>query len=248
MARSSRTTASATSSHIGHWTWLNNPHPCDSANTPKPTALVGMTIRTASASSTVIPRLFSQRKDRETDRFRLGKTASQKAKAANTLREIPRRISGSMLAILSIMATQLASHCSAYHAVSLHSITVFECPRWIDNRGPQIENRSVMWSRCWGLFLSLLAGIIVAQAGRQVQIIDTPNRGIAPDADIDQTGVIHLAYVSDEDVYYVKSADDGKSFSTALRVNCEPKSAQRRHVSRSRSRRGQGRLGSRHLV
>src|SRR5207247_2690340 len=53
-------------------------HPRDSASTPKPTALVGMTIRTSSASSTVIPRLFSQRKDRETDRFRLGKTASQK--------------------------------------------------------------------------------------------------------------------------------------------------------------------------
>ena len=105
-----------------------------------------------------------------------------------------------------------------------------------------------MWSRCWGLFLGLLASITVTHAGGQVQIIDTPNRGIAPDADIDQTGVIHLAYVSDEDVYYVKSADDGKSFSTALRVNSEPKSAQRRHVSRSRSRRGQGRLGSRHLV
>src|SRR5256885_16492887 len=126
MARSSRTTASATSSHIGHGTWLNNPHPRDSASTPKPTALVGMTIRTSSASSTVIPRLFSQRKDRETDRFRLGKTASQKAKAANTPREIPRRISGSMLGILSIIATQLASHCPAYHALSLHSITVFE--------------------------------------------------------------------------------------------------------------------------
>src|SRR5439155_10171826 len=89
----------------------------------------------------------SQRKDRETDRFRLGKTASQKAKAANTLREIPRRISGSMFGILSIMATQLTSHFSAYHAVSLHSISVFERPRLIDNRGPQLENRSVMWSR-----------------------------------------------------------------------------------------------------
>ena len=108
-----------------------------------------------------------------------------------------------MLGILSIMTTQLASLCSAYHAVSLHSISVFECPRWIDNRGPQLENRSVMWSRSWGLFLSLLGSVTVAHASGQVQIIDTPNRGIAPDAEIDQTGVIHLAYVSDEDVYYV---------------------------------------------
>ena len=82
-----------------------------------------------------------------------------------------------------------------------------------------------MRSRCWLLCLILLTSIAVARAGERVHIIDTPNRGITPDAEVDQAGIIHLAYVLNEDVYYVKSPDDGKTFSEPLRVNSEPKSA-----------------------
>jgi hypothetical protein len=69
--------------------------------------------------------------------------------------------------------------------------------------------------------LSLLVSPVRTHAAGSVQVIQTPNEGIVPDAEIDHQGVIHLAYVSGEDVYYVKSSDRGKSFSTPIRVNTE---------------------------
>ncbi|MBI4530491.1 MAG: exo-alpha-sialidase, partial [Candidatus Latescibacteria bacterium] len=68
----------------------------------------------------------------------------------------------------------------------------------------------------WGL-----TGPMRTYAAGNVQVIQTPNGGIVPDAEVDGRGVIHLAYVSGEDVYYVKSSDRGKSFSPPIRVNTE---------------------------
>lgn len=55
----------------------------------------------------------------------------------------------------------------------------------------------------------------------KVGVSPTPNGGMVPDAEVDRQGVIHLAYVLDEDVYYVKSADAGKTFTAPIRVNSE---------------------------
>ncbi|MSS70692.1 MAG: exo-alpha-sialidase [Candidatus Latescibacteria bacterium] len=73
----------------------------------------------------------------------------------------------------------------------------------------------------WMLTLGVLANPTQASADGSVQVIQTPNEGIVPDAEVDGRGVVHLVYVSGEDVYYVKSSDQGKSFSPPIRVNAE---------------------------
>lgn len=73
--------------------------------------------------------------------------------------------------------------------------------------------------------LVTLIGSCALFAGERVQRIETPNGGMVPEAEIDRHGVIHLAYVSGEDVYYVRSSDQGKTFSNPLRVNSEPGTA-----------------------
>ena len=59
-----------------------------------------------------------------------------------------------------------------------------------------------------------------------VRIIPVPNGGITPDAVVDDKGVVHLAYFRDDDVYYIRSEDNGQSFSESIRVNSEPETAQ----------------------
>lgn len=73
--------------------------------------------------------------------------------------------------------------------------------------------------------LCVLVSPVRLHAAGSVRVIQTPNGGIVPDAEIDSQGVIHLAYVSGEDVYYIKSYDRGKRFSTPIRVNTEPGTA-----------------------
>ena len=66
--------------------------------------------------------------------------------------------------------------------------------------------------------------VTLAEAGEivsWVQVVLVPNEGKVPDAEIDGTGTIHLAYFSDSNVYYIKSSDDGRSFSPPIRVNSE---------------------------
>ena len=66
--------------------------------------------------------------------------------------------------------------------------------------------------------------VTLAEAGEiisRVQVVLVPNEGKVPDAEIDGTGTIHLAYFSDSNVYYIKSSDDGRSSSSPIRVNSE---------------------------
>jgi hypothetical protein len=73
--------------------------------------------------------------------------------------------------------------------------------------------------------LTFLAISVDGRAAARVDRIQTPNGGLVPDAEVDSRGAIHLVYVSSNDVYYVTSADDGKTFSAAIRVNSEPGTA-----------------------
>ena len=75
------------------------------------------------------------------------------------------------------------------------------------------------------LTLVAAAGPLQADAAGGVKVIQTPNGGIVPDAEVDGRGVIHLVYVSGEDVYYVTSSDRGETFSPPIRVNSEPGTA-----------------------
>ena len=66
-----------------------------------------------------------------------------------------------------------------------------------------------------------------ARSDRQlVRVTRLPNGGIQPQAATDHDGVTHVIYFSGEpmygDVFYVRSADGGASFSKPIRVNSQP--------------------------
>lgn len=74
----------------------------------------------------------------------------------------------------------------------------------------------------------MMSGVLLAD-GPAIRLIRTPDGGIQPQAAVDDKGVVHLIYYKGDpkagDVYYVKSSDDGKSFSKPIRVNSEPHTA-----------------------
>jgi hypothetical protein len=55
----------------------------------------------------------------------------------------------------------------------------------------------------------------------RVRVVILPGNGSVPDAELDADGVVHVAYIADNDVYYVRSTDGGDSFEPAIRVNSE---------------------------
>lgn len=59
-----------------------------------------------------------------------------------------------------------------------------------------------------------------------VRVVAVPEDGITPDAEMDEQGVLHVAYFADDNIYYVKSEDDGKTFTTPIQVNSETGTAQ----------------------
>lgn len=78
------------------------------------------------------------------------------------------------------------------------------------------------------LYLTLIATICFSEIGtatasnsshNQVRVVSLPHQGIAPDSEVDNAGVTHVAYVFNGNVYYTKSEDEGESFSEPVRVN-----------------------------
>jgi len=65
-------------------------------------------------------------------------------------------------------------------------------------------------------------------AGPGVQTLRVPDGGLYPQAQLDPGGRLHLIYFKGNpmrgDIYYVRSADFGATFSRALRVNSQPES------------------------
>jgi hypothetical protein len=72
------------------------------------------------------------------------------------------------------------------------------------------------------LFVALLVASQVDIAADTVRVVQTPRDGEVPDAEVDASGAIHIAFVKGEDAYYAKSDDGGKSFSKPLRINSVP--------------------------
>ena len=72
----------------------------------------------------------------------------------------------------------------------------------------------------------ILIHVAPASAGTPaVTVVATPGSGQVPDAEATSDGVVHLAYVSGEDVFYTLTTDGGKSFAPAIRVNSDPGTA-----------------------
>lgn len=67
----------------------------------------------------------------------------------------------------------------------------------------------------------VLAALLVLPLAAKVIPISTPDGGAVPDAEVDDQGAIHLAYVRGEDAFYRRSTDDGKSWSEPLRINSD---------------------------
>ena len=65
--------------------------------------------------------------------------------------------------------------------------------------------------------------------GNPVEFVRVPGHGIQPEAVVDGRGVLHLLYFAGEprggDLFYARSNDDGRTFSTPIRVNSQPGSA-----------------------
>lgn len=72
---------------------------------------------------------------------------------------------------------------------------------------------------CWHL---LASGLCAAIAAERVHVAQTPGDGSVPDAEIDDKGTVHVAYVAGQDAFYAKSIDGGKTFGAPLRINSEP--------------------------
>ncbi len=75
----------------------------------------------------------------------------------------------------------------------------------------------------------LLLLTLLAPRAEKVELVRVPNGGIQPELSVDATGTLHMVYLAGEpgsaDVFYVRSADAGRTFSAAVRVNSEPGSA-----------------------
>jgi hypothetical protein len=77
------------------------------------------------------------------------------------------------------------------------------------------------------LFLPLvvLFPIVAFAQTPAVSALRCPNDGIQPQVAVDSTGRVHLIYLKgedgDSDIFYVASADDGKTWSKPLRVNSQ---------------------------
>jgi hypothetical protein len=67
------------------------------------------------------------------------------------------------------------------------------------------------------------------RADGKIKLLRVPNRGIQPQVVMDGKGVVHLIYFRGDprhgDIFYVRSRNDGGSFSRPLRVNSEEGSA-----------------------
>lgn len=82
------------------------------------------------------------------------------------------------------------------------------------------------------LYGAALTGPVVKDAcgsTERVRILRVPQRGLQPQAGVDEHGVLHVIYYGGEpsygDVFYARSSDGGDTFTPAIRVNSQAGSA-----------------------
>lgn len=68
----------------------------------------------------------------------------------------------------------------------------------------------------------LLAVSLGAAETPDVTVASLSKGAMVPDAEVDAGGQIHVAYLLEDDVFYVRSGDAGMTFSEPVRVNTEP--------------------------
>lgn len=79
------------------------------------------------------------------------------------------------------------------------------------------------------LTVAIGASPLTGRAATDIRTIRVPNGGIQPQVARDATGTLHLMYFTGEpaggNLYYVRSSDDGKTFSSPVRINSQDGSA-----------------------
>ena len=79
------------------------------------------------------------------------------------------------------------------------------------------------------LFCFLTFSLVAAAESNRVALVRTPDRGIQPQAAVDEQGVVHLIYYKGDpgggDVFYVRQEPGQNTFSKPLPVNSQPESA-----------------------
>jgi hypothetical protein len=73
----------------------------------------------------------------------------------------------------------------------------------------------------WCLLLALPLLPILSANAVEVRVGPLPAGAVTPDAEVDANGVIHVAYVRQNNAFYVRSEDEGRSFSRPIRINTE---------------------------
>ena len=80
-----------------------------------------------------------------------------------------------------------------------------------------------------GLVMCLKGASVTTADNGSVTLVRVPGHGIQPEAVVDSGGTMHVLYFTGEprggDLFYVRSKDYGRTFSTPIRVNSEPASA-----------------------
>ena len=56
-----------------------------------------------------------------------------------------------------------------------------------------------------------------------MRVLPLPEGALVPDVMMDGAGVLHMVYGLGDDAWYVRSADNGRTFSLPVRVNTEGK-------------------------
>jgi hypothetical protein len=77
--------------------------------------------------------------------------------------------------------------------------------------------------------LALQSSVGAVPPPAPVELTRLPNGGIQPEAVVDRAGTVHLVYLAGEsrwaNVFYIRSTDGGRTFSTPVRVNSQDGSA-----------------------
>lgn len=85
----------------------------------------------------------------------------------------------------------------------------------------------------WFLLAFCAATVLTAASDRpqhgEISLVRVPQGGIQPQAAVDRAGTLHLLYYAGDpahgDLFYVKSSDEGRTWSSPLRVNSQASTA-----------------------
>lgn len=75
--------------------------------------------------------------------------------------------------------------------------------------------------RTLSLIVTSIAMASSAHAQESPRVASLPEGAIVPDAEVDGNGIVHVVYLLEGNVFYVRSTDEGLTFTNPIRVNTE---------------------------